>query len=258
MRAVGIHLVQSVDLIDTPRRSVVVEIDAEGVLSGVATAAHIDEIVAAVGHDPALVLVDAPLEVTNARGQRDVERILAWCDVPAFPVSLERMHTVYGGLRGVELAAALPSSVTARETHPDLALRLMMWEEQTGGGAIDLGEYRTRWLELRAPAFRPRGPGRATPAGILAATAIIARHVDLAGWSPSGADDDWAPIRDAAILDAILCAWVARRHLSGTDPPTMRIGTPSRGQLLLPVDANLRNRLTLTVTRLTAEGTIQA
>ena len=255
MRTLGLHLVQPVDLVDTPRRSVVVELDVHRAVTAITAVATIDEIVEAIGAEPALVVVDAPLVVPNDSGQRDVERILAWCDVPAFPVSRGRLLKVHGGLRGVELSRELPPSVTAIETHLDLALRLLMWEDAGGGASIDLAEYRAQWLGLRAPTYRPKGPGRANPAGIIAVAAILARHVDLAWWTPTARDDDWGPIRDAATLDAIICAYVAYRAVHQPEA-TLTIGTPSRAQMRVLVDANLRNRLEATVVRLSAEGTI--
>lgn len=257
VRTLGLHLVQSVDLIDTPRRSVVVEMTGHREVTAITAIATIDEIVAAIGPGPALVVVDAPLVVPNEGGQRDVERILAWCDVPAFPVSRGRLAKVHGGMRGVELGAALPPEVTAIETHPDLVLRLLVSEDAGGGGApIDLAEYRAQWLGLRAPTYRPKGPGRANPAGIVAVAAVLARHVDLAGWTPTAPDDDWGPIRDAGIIDAIVCAYVANRAIH-TPQGALAIGAPPRGQMLVPVDANLRGRLEATVARLAAEGTIR-
>jgi hypothetical protein len=256
MRTLGLHLVQSIGLIESPRRSILVEINQERTYTSSAPPATIDEIVAAIGRDPALLVVDAPLVVPNARGQRDLERILAWCDVPAFPVSQTRLEKVHGGVRGVELAGALPAAISPIETHPDLALRLLMWEAATGGVPIDLADFRSAWLGIRAPTYRPRGPGRAHPEGIIAVASLLARNIDLGGWTPGVADDDWGPIRDAAVLDAIVCASVAHRaiHSDGT----LIVGDPKRGQMLVPVDANLRNRLQATVARLTADGTIPA
>lgn len=255
MRAIGVHLVQSVDLVDTPRRSVVIELDRDGALMRIAAASQMDEIVAAIGPAPALVVVDAPLVVPNESGQRDVERILAWCDVPAFPVSRGRLAKVHAGLRGVELAGALPATVTAIETHLDLALRLLMWVEHGGGEPVDLAAYRAHWLAIRAPTYRPKGPGRANAGGIVSVAALLARNVDLGDWTPTASGDDWGPILDAAILDAIVCAFVAHRAIHTPDG-VLTIGTPLRGQMLVPVDANLRGRLDATVARLTVEGTI--
>ena len=234
-----------------------VELDAAGMIMRVVPIATVAEIVDAIGAEPALVVVDAPLVVPNDSGQRDVERILAWCDVPAFPVSRGRLAKVHGGSRGVAFGGDLPLGVTAIETHPDLVLRLLMWEDATGGAPIDLADYRAQWLGLRPPTYRPKGPGRANPAGIVAIAAMLARHVDLAGWTPTAPEGDWGPIRDAAILDAVVCAYVAHRAVY-TPRDALTIGTPSRGQMLIPVDANLRGRLEATVARLAAEGTITA
>lgn len=257
MRTVGLHLLQSIDLVDTPRRSVVVELDSAGTVARVVHASTTAQIVEGIGPEPALIVVDAPLVVPNAGGQRDVERILAWCDVPAFPVSCGRLARVHGGMRGVGLAADLPAEITAIETHLDLVLRLLMWEDGGGGATIDLADYRAQWLGLRAPTYRPKGPGRANPAGVVAVAEILARHVDLAGWTPTAPDDDWGPIRDAAILDATVCAYVAHRAIH-TPQAALTIATPSRGQMLVPVDPNLRLRLQATAARLAAEGLIAA
>ncbi len=254
VRFLGLHLLQSVDLVESPRRSAVAELDVDGALSRLEFASTDGAILAALGSGEAVVAVDAPLRVANETGRRDVERVLAWCDVPAFPVSRRRLAQVFGGMRGVALAAAAPRDLDLVETLPDLALRLMLWEEATGGAGMDLGDYRTRWLGFRPPAYRPKGPGRARPAGIVATAAIVGRHVDLGGWAPSAVADDWAAIRDAAALDAILCATVA--HRSARPGATVRIGDPARGEMLLPVDPNLRDRIDLTLERLRREGAI--
>ena len=119
--------------------------------------------------EAAWVVVDAPLAVPNARGRRDAERVLAWCDVPAFPVSRERLERVFGGARGVALARALARpGRELRETLPDLVLRELEWEREhpPGAPALDLADYRAAWLAVRAPAYRPKGRGRARPAGM--------------------------------------------------------------------------------------------
>lgn len=255
MRAIGIHLLQSVDLIDTPRRSIVVEVTPDGAVSQILAVGTVDEIVAAIGQDPACVVVDAPLVVPNETGQRDVERILAWCDVPAFPVSRTRLVSVFGGARGVELASQTPTSATLHETHLDLALRVAMWEQATDGVPLDLADYRAQWLGLRAPRYRPKGAGRARPEGILAAAGVLAHVIDLQGWAPNLVGDDWSLINDAAMVDALVCAWVAHRACVSPER-TMSVGAHSRGRLLVPVDTNLRTRLTATIARLAAEGTI--
>jgi hypothetical protein len=184
-----------------------------------------------------------------------VERLLAWCDIPVFPVSRRRLQQVFGGLRGVRIAESLVGTVELVETSPDLVLRQLAWEERHPGAPLDLADYRERWIALRPPAYRPKGPGRAKPAGIIAAHALLARHVDLQGWLPSGAGDDWNAIRDAAALDAIACAYVTWR--ATVEPGrVLRIGRPDRGEMLLPVDANLAARIAINLDRLRAEGSV--
>ena len=229
MRALGIHLLQSIDLIDTPRRSIVVEVTPDGAVSQILAVASVEEIVAAVGAHPALVVVDAPLVVPNQTGQRDVERILAWCDVPAFPVSQTRLDSVFGGARGVALASQVSAQVELHETHLDLALRVAMWEQATDDALVDLADYRARWLGLRAPRYRPKGAGRARPEGILAAAGVLAHVIDLQGWVPDLSGDDWTLINDAAVVDAMVCAWVAHRACVAPQR-TMGIGAATRGR----------------------------
>ena len=256
MRSVGLHLLQSLDLVDTPRPSTVAELDATGALIRLEHVSSDPEVVVAIGGSPALVVADCPLAVPNDAGQRDVERLLAWCDIPVFPVSRRRLQQVFAGLRGVSLAEALaPGTVELVETSPDLVLRLLAWEERHHGAPLDLADYRAEWIALRPPAYRPKGPGRAKPAGIAAAHALLARHVDLQGWLPSEAGDDWSAIRDAAALDAIACAYVAWR---ATAEPgrVLRIGRPDRGEMLLPIDANLAARIAINLDRLRAEGSV--
>jgi predicted nuclease with RNAse H fold len=246
---------QSLDLVDTPRPSTLAELDAGGGLVRLEHLGGDADIVAAVGEAPALVAVDAPLAVANERGQRDVERVLGWCDIPVFPVSRRRMEQVHGGLRGVAIAAAAGrGDVELVETSPDLVLRQLAWEEQAPG-PLDLGEYRARWIGLRAPAYRPKGPGRAKPAGLVAAHSLLARHVDLQGWALAEKPDDWAAIRDAAALDAIACAYVAWRavHEPGR---VLRIGRADIGEMLVPVDENLAARIAVNLERLRSEGAV--
>ena len=257
MRTVGLHLLQSLDLVDTPRPSTVAELDPSGALNRLEHVATDAEIGVAIGDSPALVVADSPLAVPNDAGQRDVERLLAWCDVPVFPVSRRRLEQVFGGLRGVRLAEALPrEEVELVETSPDLVLRLLAWEERHPGAPLDLADYRAKWIGLRPASYRPKGPGRAKPAGIAAAHALLARHVDLQGWLPSEAGDDWSAIRNAAALDAIACAYVAWR---ATAEPgrVLRIGRRDLGEMLLPVDANLAARIAINLDRLRAEGSVE-
>ena len=128
------------------------------------------------------------------RGSRDAERVLAWCDVPAFPVSRARLERVHGGARGVALARAL-----ARPGR-ECARRCPTWccASSSGSGstrpsapALDLADYRPAWLGVRAPAYRPKGRGRARPAGLARARDLLAGVLDLGGWAPRPDGDDW-------------------------------------------------------------------
>ena len=110
-----------------------------------------------------------PSRCPNESGRRDVEAVLAWCDVAAFPVSRRRLETVHGGARGVDARARArapgpgprwrpsPTRCCARSpgsaTHPP------------GAPAMDLAEYRAAWIGVRAPVYRPKGIGRARPHG---------------------------------------------------------------------------------------------
>jgi predicted nuclease with RNAse H fold len=255
----GLHLVQGLDMVSTPRRSALARLDDEGRLTALDLAGPDDEIVALVeGDDAVALVVDAPLEVPDDRGRRDVEAVLAWCDITAFPVSLRRLEKVHGGARGVALAPALDRPGRAlRETIPDAVLRQIAWEREhpAGTAPLDLADYRAAWLAVRAPVFRPKGTGRARPEGIVAAWRLLGEVLDLGGWAPGPPSDDWAAINDAARIDALCCAFAARRmHRGGAHAP---IGAPGHGRLTLPADANLAGRIALTVERLRGEGAIR-
>lgn len=254
----GLHLLQAIALVDTPRPSALARLDGDGRLTALELVRDDDEVVAAaVAAGPADALaVDAPLHVPNARGQRDAERVLAWCDVAALPASRERLATVHGGLRGVELAPRLAQpGRPLLEALPDQVLRQLLWERDhaPGAPAIDLADYRAAWIGVRAPPFRPKGTGRARPDGILAAWRILAEAVDLGGWTPAPSSDDWVAIADAARIDAILSAYVALRWTRGA---AVTIPTGPDLRLALPADANLAARVTATLDRLRGEGAI--
>ena len=257
MRVVGIHLLQTLDLVGSPRRSAVARLDGAGQLEALALADGDDEVTAAVPDEAAWVVVDAPLAVPNPRGRRDAERVLAWCDVPAFPVSRERLERVFGGARGVALARALARpGRELRETLPDLVLRELEWEREhpPDAPALDLADYRPAWLGVRAPAYRPKGRGRARPAGMARAHDLLSGALDLGGWTPDPDGDDWGALHDAARLDALCCAYTALRLARGEGAAT--VGHPASGHVAFPADANLRGRVELTRRRLAAEGAI--
>jgi predicted nuclease with RNAse H fold len=256
--ACGLHLVQHLELIDSPRPSVLVTLDGSGRLTGLAQARGDAEVAALAGAAGGRALiVDAPLAVPDEGGRRDAEAVLAWCDVTAFPVSARRLRQVTGGTRGVDLAPALvaPGRLLA-EALPDQVLRQVAWERGTPAGATGRGlaAYRREWISVRAPVYRPKGAGRARPEGVLAAWELLRAVIDMDGWRPgAGGDDDWAAIGDAAVVDALCCAYAGLRVLRGEGE---LVGTPARGMIAVPAGADLRARLALTLERLRAEGAV--
>jgi predicted nuclease with RNAse H fold len=256
---VGIHLLQPLELVASRRRSAVARVDDGGRLVGLELAGADEEILALVPPETAAVAVDAPLEVPNEAGRRDVERVLEWCDVAAFPVSRRRLRQVHGGARGVSLAPALgaPGRIVL-EALPDQVLRQIAWEREHPAGtpAIDLGDYREAWVVLRAPSYRPKGAGRARPPGIVPAWRLLGEVLDLAGWLPAPEPDDWGALDDAARLDALCCAYAARRATDAGGAGAALVGAPGLGQVTLVADANLRERLAITLDRLRGEGTV--
>ncbi len=253
--AAGIHLLQGLDLVGTPRRSAVARLDGDGRLVALDLAASDDDIVALLGGGALrAVAVDAPLHVPNDAGRRDCEAVAAWCDVSAFPSSRRRLAQVHGGLRGEALAPHIHAPGRALlEALPDQVLRQLLWERDHPPDAppLDLLAYRTAWIGVRAPVYRPKGTGRARPDGVLAAWRILDAALDLGGWAPGPATDDWGPIADAARIDAICCAYAALRHLRGT---TATIATGGPAPLALVADANLAGRVAATIARLGAGG----
>lgn len=253
----GIHLVAHLALVDSPRRSVLARLDPDARLTALEEAGPDQEIAALVAASGAgLVVADAPLEVPPGGGRRDAEAVLAWCDVTAFPVSRRRLETVHGGARGVALLPALAAGGRrALEALPDQVLRQIVWERDhpPGGPAMDLARYREAWLGVRPPRYRPKGEGRARPAGTAEAWRILAEAVDLGGWAPRPDPDDWGAIADAAVIDAVLCAYAGLRLQRGE---AVLVGAPGRGQVAVPAGADLRARVEATTIRLRAEGAI--
>ncbi len=145
------------------------------------------------------------------------------------------------------------------ETLPGHVLRQLLWEREHPLGAppLPLADYRALWLPLRPPEYRPKGAGRARPAGLLPAHRLLAEVVDLGGWVPAADTDDWGAIHDAACLDAIACAYAAWRLQALGDAASVTVGTPERGLVVLPADANLRDRLALNLERLREEGAVR-
>jgi hypothetical protein len=260
MEVVGVHIVQTLAHVGTPRRSVVVRVDDGGRVLAMDAVDDDAEVLEAVGHGARVVIVDAPLAVPNDAGSRDIERVLAWCDIPLFPVSRRRVTALHGGLRAEDLFAALDARATegAWEASPDQVLRQLIWEREHPAGAapLDLADYRATWPAVRAPVYRPKAAGRARAAGLAPAWQIVASALDTGGWAPATDADDWGVIADAARLDALCCAVAGLRGL-GVGGEAVRLGSPERGRIVVPADANLRGRIDLTVTRMRAEGAIR-
>ncbi len=254
----GVHLVQDARRDDAPGRSAVAEIAPDTRLSGVRMCRPDEDIIEVVGPGPALVLVDAPLAVPDVRGKRDAEQVLAWLDIPAFPVTPHRMAKVHGGARGPALAERLRrEGHIVAEAIPDQVLRQLMWEQEhpEGSPPIGLEAYRRAWLGVRAPAFRPRG-GRARNDGLAPARAILTGAMDAAAWPPADREGDLADLDEAAVIDAVACAALARRCIEGRQSTWARIGTRDAGCILLAADPDLIARARVNINRLADEGSI--
>lgn len=260
MRVAGIHLLQTLRLVGSPRRSAVAVLDGDARLVALRLADDDDAVIAAVAPEAAVVAIDAPLAVPQERGQRDVERVLAWCDIPAFPVAGARLARVHGGARGVALAPRLAAWPRVVEALPDQVLRQLAWERAHPPGvpAPSLADYRAGWLGLRPPGYRAKGPGRARPARFAPAHALLAGVLDLDGWAPDPAPaDDWAALADAARLDALACAYLALRLAREGASGTVTVGTPARGEIVLAAGASLRERVGVNLERLRREGAVR-
>lgn len=232
-----------VGAIGTPRPSCVVSVDRAGVVTGVALTDTDNAIVAAIPEAVRVIAVDAPLVVPNARGARPQDQLLQWLEVSVFPVSADRMRTVFGGARGVGMAAALQRRADrVYEAVPDLVLRELAWESSRAAEAPvpELEDYRAAWLGIRPPRYRPKGTGRARPAGIPDALALLAVELDPAGWVPRHNPDDWQAIADAAVIDALAAALTARRAV--VDPGSVVVVGDGPVPVAFPGDANLHAR----------------
>ncbi len=227
----------------TPRPSCVVVVDPAGAVVQIHMADDDAAIARAVPRSAAVVAVDAPLAVPNRTGTRPVDQLLAWLDITAFPVSGDRLDKVYGGARGPRLLERLraPGRVIA-ETAPDAVLRELAWETEhpSVDDALDLAVYRERWRDVPAARYRPKGTGRAVPSGRAAAMSLLATELDLGDWAPDPDPDDWAAIADAAVLDAMACAYTALRLLVA--PARVLMIDTGGIPLAVPADANLLNR----------------
>lgn len=244
--------------VDPPGRSAVAEIGPTGDLLGVQMCSSNEEIAATVGASPALVVIDAPVMIPpDTNGRRDMEHVLAWLDIPAFPVTPARMVTVHGGARGAILAALLPPAQIVVEGIPDQVIRQLLWERdhEPGSAPLGLAAYRAAWLDVRPPAFRPRG-GRARNDGLIPARMILADGADLSAWPEPERTGDLAALDEAAAIDATACAVTAHRCLHGDGDRWARIGSNDRGVVIIPADPDLIARAEVNIARLTDEGTI--
>ncbi len=133
----------------------------------------------------------------------------------------------------------------------------LLWERLHPAGSAPLGlaDYRTAWLEVRPPAFRPRG-GRARNDGIAPTRAILADALDLAAWPLPQRSGDLAALDEAAAIDAVAGAFAAHRCLHAPGDRWVRIGTAERGQVVMPADPDLIARAEVNIARLRDEGTI--
>lgn len=216
-----------------------------------------DDIVAAVPPG-ALLAVDAPLDIPNETGNRDLEKVIAWCDVPLFPVAGARLDKVVGGRRGADLAERLRTAAArVVEASPELVLRELLFELERAADAppIDLADYRQAWLETRPPAYRPKGAGRAKPRGLPPARRILAEVLELDGYPPSPDPGDLEAIAEAARIDAIACAYAAYRAIARPHESVL-FGAPGQGEMLIPADANLRGRLEVNLGRMKTAGEV--
>ncbi|MCB9011846.1 MAG: hypothetical protein H6531_08455 [Actinobacteria bacterium] len=256
-RSVGLHLQQGLSLIETPRPSVLAELDLTARLTRLVVLDTDEAILDAMGDGQGVVAVDAPLAVPNRGGRREFEQVLAWLDVPTFPTSRARLEQLHGGIRGERLAPALEScGWRPVEAVPDFVLRHLIWSGRPDSATEpDLARFRAGWLECRPPRYRPKGAGRAHPAGIAETAELLARVVDLGDWRPADSPDDWQAIADAAVLDAVACAVSA--HVAVHDPRrSVTIGTRDLGVVVNPAGPHLRQRLEVNLERLRDEGAI--
>ena len=166
MIVVGIHLLQPIDLVGSRRRSAVALVGGGGNVQALDLADADEEVIAAVPEEAAWLCVDAPLAVPNREGSRPAERVLAWCDVPAFPVSLRRLETVFGGARGVALSPRSRGRAgrSARPSRPRAARARVGARASAGRPGDGPGGLPAR-MARRARALVPAQGARPGPAG---------------------------------------------------------------------------------------------
>ena len=148
-------------MVSSDRRSAVARLDAEGRLLSLDLVGSDEEVLAALPPAPAVVVVDAPLAMPGNGGQRDVERVLAWCDIPLFPVSASRLRQVFGrhaGRRPERTHVEPLAAGACVESAPDAVLHQLAWERARPATAapLDLGASGPRGCRCAC-----RGTGRA-------------------------------------------------------------------------------------------------
>ena len=162
VRVVGIHLLQSLDLVESPRRSAVARLDDAGRLEALALADGDDEVLGRGAGRGRVGRGRRPRPCRTPEGSRDAERVLAWCDVPGLPRPARRLERVFGGARG-GLAPAL-----LRRPGRSSSRRSPTWccASSSGSGSTPPARPPSTspttgpaWLGVRARAYRPQGRG---------------------------------------------------------------------------------------------------
>ena len=248
MRFVGIDLAWS-----PGRPSAIVVLDERGEVQEAAWLAELEALAAfclmqrALG--PVTIAVDAPLRVPNFHGHRSADRELMRLFRPyrlgAHVASRQRLQQVHGCLRGEQLAAALcrafgrPGSDGAAgsagvlgewqlmEVYPHAAL--IAWFDLAKPLAYKRGQLARRRQELRRMA------------ALLDSLQASDPPLRLGGapWLP--ADDGWDQLSTAqlrhveGLLDAVVCAHVARYYHRWGRARCRVLGSPEEGELVTPI-----------------------
>lgn len=223
--------------------------DADGSIAHVHVVDDDDAVRAALPPALAAVVVDQPLSAAT-RGRRPTEAVLAWLDHPTMGVTTARYASLFGGLRATRV---LPTDGVRAEGIPALAVRQLVWESThpVDAEALPLEEYRARWAATRAPRYR-HGTRRGIDAAALDEAAAVCRSAfDMGGWVPDVADAA-GRVESAAILDAMLCAYTARRWQQQPSAAVV-LANADGPPLVVPGDANLRQRTAITVARLSGD-----
>ena len=242
----GIHLVEALDLVDSPRRSAVAALDAEGRLAALELVRR-RRLVAPVPPAAGCAALDAPSPCPTRTGSRRRARA-GLVRRPGLPVSRRRLAQLHGGARGVGLAPASPRPAggCARPSRPGPRASCVGARPPPGRGPRDLGDYRAAgWA--RAPGLPPQGRGRARGRAARPAWRLLAEVLDLGGGRRAGGDDG-GPRRGPArrALLRLRGAAMARGEAA-------TVGDARAGRAL-PAGRQPAGRVALTIARLRAEG----